>query len=106
MREPAESASRRAVLERQLDLHEPKARAVGVDRHRRLHAEAWREGEHGLQDLRPQSTLTGDRGTGLESRAAPDRPAREADRDPEATADAPRERGHGQVAVAALECLH
>src|SRR3954463_3350752 len=43
MHEAAERAARGAVLERQLHLDQPEARAMGVDRHRGLHPESSRE---------------------------------------------------------------
>ena len=47
MREPAQIATRRPMLELELDLLDREPGPDGVDRHPRLDAEAHRDGEHG-----------------------------------------------------------
>ena len=53
VREPAQVAAGRAVLEIELDLLDLEAGADGVDRHPRLDAEAHRDGEHGRRGRAP-----------------------------------------------------
>ncbi len=93
----------RAVRQRQLDLGDAVAGADGVDRHPDLHPEARRERHDRRQQVGPQRALAGDRRDRLQPAAPLDRPVREADREPEAAADAAREGGDGEVGVAALD---
>src|SRR3954466_6137475 len=106
MHEAAERAARGAVLERQLHLDQPEARAMGVDRHSGLHPESSREWHDSRNYRGLEGALARDRCGGLEPGRPPDRPAREAERRTETAAQAPGEGGHREVALVALERLH
>src|SRR3954451_25243008 len=106
MHEATDGAARCAVLERQVHLAQPEAGAVRGDCHCRLLPAAGRVWQDRGHDLGPERTLAGDRRGRLEAGGALDGPAREAEGDAEAAADAARERGHGEVALVALERLH
>ncbi len=92
MREPAQVAPGRAVIEVELDLLHLEAGTDGVDRHPRLDPEAHRNGEHGRAGARGQVALPRERLTRREPAAQPDQRARRRLREPEAAADARRER--------------
>ena len=92
------------MLEVQLDLGQPHARAVRVHRHADLHPEAGRERRDGGGCRGAQVALPRDRRLRLESREAPDRPGGEPERDPEPSADAPCEDGDDELALADEAC--
>ena len=76
VREPAQVAPGRAMLEVELDLLHLEAGADGVDRHPRLDPEAHRDGEHGRAGAAGQVALPGERLTWREPAAQPDQRAR------------------------------
>ena len=94
------------MLEIDLDLTQPEARADGVNGHPDLHPVAAVEGQGRAQDLDPHRPLPGDRRFGLEAAEPADGPAGEAEGEPEATAYATAEGGDGEVALPRAHRFH
>ncbi len=103
MGEPGERAPGGAVGEVELDLDHAMPGAHGVDRHPDLHAEAVRERQHVAQRPLAQRPLPGYGGPGPQPAAPADRPAGEAEREPDAAAGARGEGADGDVRVPARD---
>ena len=101
VQEAAQVASRRPVLERQLDLLHLEPGADGVHGHRGLAAEPGREREDLLPRRRRERPLAGERLARLEAAGPADQRARRLLRDPEAAALLAGEGGDAEVAAAA-----
>ena len=101
VREAADVAARRAVLERELDLLDLEPGPDGVDRHPRLDPEAHREREHGCARTRRQPSLPGERLARSEAAAEADQRPRRLLRKPEAAPRARRERGDRELGLRA-----
>ncbi len=92
------------MLEVELNLGQAQPGPVRVHRHADLHPESGSEGRNGRGRGGCKRTLTGDRRGRLEPGQPPDRPAGEAERDPEAATCAAREARHRQVGT--IEGVH
>ena len=97
--EAGDVATRRAVLEVELDLADVEAGPKRVDRHPRLDAEAGRDREHLGARPRRERALPGQRLLDAASAAELDQAAGDALREPEPAAGAPREAGDGEVGL-------
>jgi hypothetical protein len=101
--EPGGRAPGGAVVQVEVELDDSMSGADGVDGHADLHAEAVGERQHVQQRVFAERALPGDRRTGVEAAAPPDGPTGEAEREPDAAADARGERADGDVRVPARD---
>lgn len=101
MQKASERASAGTMGEIELDLQYPMPCADGVDSHADLHAEAVSEWQHVFERSLSQRPLPGDGRAHPHAAAPTNRPAGEAECEPEATADTRGEGGDRHIGIPA-----